>query len=438
MTLRSFWNYLYRFLLLLTGRLGGGLAIFLVNILIARNLGVDALGTFAIFVSMVAILTVCLPIGFNSVASFFATEYRVTERSGLLKGFIAAALKYILVSAGCLMVMLTIGYYFPLQTLPRDNLLFALLVVITAIGTSLLNLNSAILIGLNRQVTGSLPETLFRPLLVLIGVSTIFAANTSSDVYSVMIISAIASWTAVIIVIARALELKNIFQNNEVENDHPRWKKASYPWLATSLLWDYMIDLVLLLTSILSNVAEIAVLHICFRYRVLAGFGMRTIYMLLMPEITEHTIRKNFNEMNEKITQANMASLVYSIGVITVFIFLGNWLLGLFSENITYGQPVLIIVSFTMIIRALFGPATLILAVHNLHIATAVISSIGLLLAAGIILLFFAEYQLLAVAVAYTFANFFISATIWQYGKKQTGIDSSIFANIRLFSNKPA
>ncbi len=437
MTPKILWKYLQRFIILLTGRLGGAIAAFSANILIARNLGVEALGMYAVFVSLVSILTICLPIGFNSVATFFTAEYTAKDKPALLKGYILVAIKYLFITASFLFITLLIARYFTPHLLDYNNFLFAIIVLATAVATSLLNLNSVIMIGLKRQVAGLLPETLVRPILILLVVLSLMAFNTLSNVYNVMVVSALVSWVAVALAFFGNAKIKFDFLKTKPENELPRWKKASYPWLATSLLWDNAIDLILLIVTMLSGTVEIAILHICFRYRVLAGFGMRTIYTLLMPEITGHMVTKDMAAVNKKITLANLASLVYSIVALAIFAVIGSWLLGLFSEKISdVGVPILIIVSLTMLIRAIFGPATLLLAIHNLHIATAVISLIGFLFAIAVILLFFEEYGLLTVAIAYSLSNLVVSVSLWLYAKKKTGIDSSIFAAIRTSKTK--
>jgi len=420
------WNYFHRFLSVMAGRVGGALAIFFVNILIARNLGAEALGTYAIFVALVAILALCLSIGYNSTAAVFASEYKTTGKKSLLKGYIQTSLKYTFFSSAFLLITLLIVWILAPHLLADNRAIFALFVIITAIGAAILNLNSAICVGLGQQVTGLLPETLIRPLLI--GVTLFLIINRVPDIYWVMGLSAIATWLALVFACFGAARHLSGYKKISSQFDLNRWKKASRPWLATSLLWDYMIDLVLILTSLLAGAVEIAILHVSFRYRVLAGFGMRTIYLLLMPEISKSSIDGNKQKLHQKIAQANWASLIYSLAVILLFVIFGNWLLALFSVEFTSGLPVLIIISLTMLIRAIFGPSALVLAVNNLHLATAAISLLGLVVTMAIILVFFAQFSLLAVAIAYSASNLMVSIMLWIHAKNKTGIDCSIFA----------
>ncbi len=418
-------GYLRRFVSIFAGRMLGALLVFAINLLIARNMGPKALGTYAIFVALVAILTICLSLGFNSIASVFAAEYKSRNHEGFLKGYIRTALEYIFMTAGLLLVILLVSWGFSPRFLPRAEPLFGILVIITALGTAILNRNSTINVGLGRQVAGLLPETLFRPLLI--SLALLLLIDGLPNIYWVMALSAIATWACVLFVFFYSWQHFRAFSHVEARYEKKRWKNAAWPWLATSLLWDYMIDLILILTSILAGAIEIAILHVSFRYRVLAGFGMRTIYLLMLPEIAASGATGDKKQMLKKIARANHASLAYSLAVFLAFAIFGEWLLALFSSQFTTGLPVLLIISLTMLIRAVFGPASLVLAVNNLHLATAAISLFGLLLATMIIILFHGQFGLLAVATAYSLSNFMVSLLLWIYARNKTGINCSIF-----------
>jgi len=429
-------RYLPRFSVLLAGRIAGAFAIFVVNILIARLLGIEALGRFAIFASLVAILTICLPLGYNSVAAIFSAEYSATGKSALLRGYVSWALKTIGGTAITLVTAWTFFYYLTPQYLTGDNYFLGIMVVTTAVATSILNLNSAIMTGQKRQVVGLLPEILLRPALLLTGVYALLATSSQIDINTILAVVAVASWTVLLIFVARGQSLTGLLRGPVAETDTRRWNRAAHPWLATSLLWDYSVDLLLVLASLLLGAVEIAILHICFRYRVLAGFGMRTINTLAMPEITESKVNANRAEMERRISLTNFASLGYAIFVLMLFWVLGDRLLVLFSEGIAQNTPALLMISLTMVIRAALGPAPLILAIHNLHTVTTMISAVGLIIAAVIILMFFQSLGVMAVAVGYTASNLVVSFSLWIYAKRKIGIDCSVFSGSPFWAMK--
>ncbi|MDJ0612929.1 MAG: hypothetical protein QNJ29_04580 [Rhizobiaceae bacterium] len=411
-------------------RIVGAGSLFAINWLIVRYLGLDALAKFAIFVSLVSILATVASRGFPAIAPIFVAEYVAKDQPELFRGFVQTAVR----QSGVLLTLFAVGSAVIYAGFPNGfhNLpvWMAPALLASAGATALLGLNGAVLVGMKKQVAGLLPDTLVRPTLFLLLSFFFLSSGIVVDVSGILWLLTLSLWLTLGFVLVRDRRLHQDLRSAHLKTDEAKWKKASLPWMGISLLWDFMIDVVLLLTSLLAGSVEIAILHICFRYRVLAGFGMRTIHMLMMPEIAGGAATGNKKEVVRKLSQLNIASLVYSIAVMTGFAILGDWLLGIFSINISIGMPVLLIVSATMIIRSLFGPAPLILAIHQLHTATLWVSLVGLLVAIAFVISTFGTLGILAAAIGYTGANLIISAVLWYVAMKKTGIDCSILSGI--------
>ena len=423
--------YLGRFSVLLAGRVLGALALFAVNILIVNHFGPEALANYAVFTSLVSVLAICLFLGFNSVAAIFASEYQTTGNRDLLKGFAISAIRNGALASLLLILGLAAIWIFSADLVTTGTLAFSAIVLLTASGTAALGLNGAIQVGLKRPAMGQLPETLLRPVIMLTGTAALLAGQLIADVSAVYGMACIAVWLALLAIFIIDADFLRGYRKVPSRTDTARWHRAALPWMGTSLLWDYMIDLVVLIASMLAGSVELAILHVAFRYRVLAGFGMRTIHALFMPEITENSTNNNIPAVRRKIRHTNLASLGYTICVLAGFAVLGNWLFQLFSLEASRGLPVLLVISATMLIRAVFGPAPLILAVNNSHLATLAVSFAGFVLAALWLWVFYPFHGIMAAAVAYSGANLLVSAILWLYAWHRTGINCSIFAAMR-------
>ena len=420
----------YSFGLILSARIAGAASLFAVNLLIVHYLGFEALATYAVFVSLVSITAVVMSAGFTAIAPVFVAEYAKKKQPELLKGFTRTALRQGSLLLALLAAVLLLIPWLGNRMLFIDNLELAAAVLITSAATAVLGFNSAVLVGMKKQISALIPETFMRPVIFLTLSGIFFAAGIVTSIYEVLWLLAFSVWLTFALVLIRDRKMHRDFSTIRQMKERIRWRNASLPWMGITLLWDFMIDLVLLLTSILAGSIEIAILHICFRYRVLAGFGMRTIYTLLMPEITEHAVEGNREGVSHKLFQVNLASLVYSIAVMICFAVLGKMLLGLFSPEAVVGVPILLLVSTTMLIRAVFGPAPLVLAVHNFHMITLIVSLVCMIGAVAFIGASFDYFGVMAAAIGYTGANLMISSILWYLAKKKTGIDCSIFARL--------
>ncbi|MEM9331284.1 MAG: hypothetical protein AAGA53_08145 [Pseudomonadota bacterium] len=425
------WQKLLRFGMLFTARIAGAASLFAVNLLIVRFLGIEALGNFAVFVSLTSIIAVILASGFTAIAPVLAAEYSAKQQQGLLKGFVITAVKqgavlFSLIAAGFL------AFWYSGAEIPfLENHSAGLAMLVTAIASAFVGFNGAVLIGMKKQIAGTVPETFFRPISFLLLSTVLMASGFVADIDGVYWLLAASTWITLLFVLFRDRKLRDQYSEIQQIRDQNRWRKASFPWMGITLLWDFMIDLVLLLTSLLAGSVEIAILHICFRYRVLAGFGMRTLHNLMMPEITEETVSGNRSGIQKKLFQLNVTSLVYSMGVLACFATFGGLLLGMFSASAVGAVSVLLTISATMIVRAIFGPAPMILAIHGFHMITLITSLICSAAALAFVWATFGQFGIMAAAVGYTGANVLISSILWRITLKKTGIDCSVFSGVK-------
>lgn len=424
---------LIRFGLLLAARASGAAALFGVNLLIINYLGIEALSTYAIFVSLVSVSAVLISAGFTSVAPIFVAEYAKMRQPELHKGFTFNAFKQGTRLLAVLGLVYALAYLSGALAFFEGSIVLGIAALCGAAATAALGFNGAVLVGMKEQVAGLIPETLIRPLIFLFLAAVFLSAGIAVSINEVLWLLVGSIWITLGFVILRNRKYQQKLSKVHREFDKPRWRRASFPWMGITLLWDFLIDIILLFMSIMAGSIEIAILHICFRYRVLAGFGMRTIHALLMPEITEESVIGNKEGLQKKLRQVNLASLAYTSITLFIFAVFGSMLLGLFSSHASTSVALLLVVSATMVIRAVLGPAPLVLAIHNFHMITLKVSAVGVITAVLFILMAYNSIGIMAAAIGYTGANLIVSSLLWHYAKRKTGIDCSLFS---LISNK--
>lgn len=420
----------FRFGLLFAARIAGAGALFATNLLIANYLGFEELAKYAVFISLVSILAVIIPIGFSSIAPIFVAEYSVKKQPGFLKGFVQTALKQSTITLSTLCLGLIVIYIFSDELHIIKDYEMTLAILAAASASAIIGFNGAFLVGLKMQVAALLPDTILRPVLFSGLCFAFITTQFVTEINQIMWLYALTVWIILGFVLLRDKKVYTVYSGETAFKEQSRWRNAALPWTGISLLWDFMIDLLLLVTSILAGSIEIAILHICFRYRVLAGFGMRTIHTLFMPEITERMVDQDQHNVARKLFFVNLVSFAYACSTVAAFTMFGEWLLNLFSKDANSSVAVLVTISATMIVRAIFGPAPHVLAVHGHHLITLIISIFSMISAFGILILTFEAFGLMAVALTYTGSNLFVSATLWYFARKKTDIDCSIFASL--------
>ena len=420
-------KFLTRFSVMTLGRLIGASAVFLSSLLIARQMGAEALGEFSIILAVVAILSVIISGGFPAIAMIFTAEYSAIGRDDLLKGFVQSGRKQVFFGAA-LCLLLALGYLSFASPFAGVGLWTTGLIILIAIAHAITVFHGAILVGLQRQVEGLLPDTLIKPLafLILVTVAAVFSFPLDASGLLVLFVLGVAlACTVAYFQVQRSSLMRG---DLVVKDDLKRWRHAAYPWIVTSLVWDLFIELHIILAGVLASAVEVAVLHVAFRFRVLAGFGMRSLYLLYLPNIVSLNAQKNNKEILVQLKKVNSLAFAYVCMVILLFMLTGSFLMGLFGTGFEQGWVLLLVVSSTLFARAVFGPAPIILAMQGHQKVSAVVMVFCLGLSLGGSLLLYPVTGILGIALSYGLANFIGSVTLWILTRNLTGINCALFA----------
>jgi len=426
MSEQAFQRFFAKFTVLTTARLFGALAAFVASLLIARSFGASTLGEYSFFLSAGALLGAVLSLGFGSVATIFAAEYKALAESEKLAGFIMHARQQILVVTLLAGLALANLFVFMPHLFGQIELSTVFAIVGFGLTAALISLYSGTLIGLGRQFAGMVPESILRPTAFLLVLVAFVFVGVEPDGATIFFAALGSALLALIVMLILAQTAQTQSQTGIPAGEKKRWRKNAYPWIVTGLVWDYFIEVHILLAGLLVAPVEVAILHICFRFRVLAGFGMRTLYALLMPDIVGANASDRREDVMEKLRRTSIVAVGYGVVVMLGFWLLGDLLLAIFGEAFASAKPILLAVSSTILVRALFGPAPAILSMNGMQMQTAIIMAFALVLSIVGSLLAYADYGIWGIALSYAAANFLASMSLWIIARQRAGIDGSV------------
>ena len=143
--------------LLFAARLFGAGVIFLAQAAMARFWGAEQLGEYLVIIASVNIVAVVLPLGFQTIGTYFAAEYRARGEVVLLRRFMARAYGFVGVTALALLVLGAplAGFVGEPGRVLGQHWVPA---VLMAAATAVVYINSAILIGLKHPLAGILAD----------------------------------------------------------------------------------------------------------------------------------------------------------------------------------------------------------------------------------------------------------------------------------------
>lgn len=374
-----------------------------------------------------------MPLGFANISTYFAAEYRSKGEGWLLRSFMFRTYGHIGVTA---ILLLVAGY--PLASLfgePGKVLIEHWLpACLMAVATAVVYCNCALLVGLKRPFAGFFADTIFRPMLVALCFAVAAMAGDAAARFAELIWLLAIGFTA-IAAAQFAWVLRAVRQVPVPASTGPvelkRWWRFALPWVLIVLATDFFFDIDLLILSNFLDRESLAVFGVCTRVFSLVAFGVSSVYAVTLPEMFERSAAADHAGFMAQIGEANLVAGGVSIALFVVVSLAGPLLLLLFGPEFETGAGPLAVLCLTLCVRSLFGPAALVLSIHDRPYATlpAVALGIGVLATANFVLV--PTHGLMGAALAALVAQTVWSAAMWLTAKRLAGIDVSIGPRLR-------
>lgn len=412
-------------------RLGGAGVMFLAQAAIARFWGAEMLADFLLVMATANIVGIVLPLGFETTGTFFAAEYRAAGDGRNLRGFFFRAYGHVAIMS----VLLVIVGYPALGLLgPTGQILQSHWVglALMACATGIVYCNSSLLVGLKRPYAGFFIDTVFRPILIVatLLIATM-VAGADSDRFEIFVIVFAAGflllglgqlaylWRAV-----REVPVTGEARPSEVR----RWWRFALPWVVIALATDLFFDINLVILSNLMDREMLAVFGVCTRVFSLVAFGVSAIYYVMMPDMFDAAAEKA--GLVRKIGEANLAAMGVAIALCVIVAVLGPVALMLFGPSFAGGGLPMAVLCLTLLVRAFFGPAAMVLSMNDRpnEVLPSVAIGMTVLVIANIVLV--PSFGLLGAALAAVLAQTVWCGALWFTALKRTGMDVSLMPRL--------
>jgi len=398
---------------------GAGL-IFLVQAFIAQVWGAAILGDYLVVIAAVNLIAVTMPLGFQTIGTYFAAEYRARNDRRQLIAFVIRAYSHV----GLTFLALVLAGPFVLGWLGLGQHVVAVHytpVALLALATALVYVNGAVLVGLKRPFAGFFADGIFRPLMVL---GTVLASaailNAPTEAFGAMLWGTAFGYVLIALVHMGfvIVTLPRVGETAETRGaDAPRWWRFAAPWVLITLATDFFFDIDLLL---LANLLDRT------RIFALVSFGVAAVYAVILPDMFESEANADRAAFHRKVGEANLAASVVSLVLFGLVIVGAPFALLLFGPAFTAGALPLAILCLGLVVRSVMGPASMVLSIHDRPWASlpAVLLGMGTLFAGNLVLV--PTFHLVGAALAAIIAISVWSVALWLIALRTAQIDVSI------------
>ena len=409
-------------------RLGGAGLIFLVQALIARMWGPELLGEYLVIIATVNLIAVVMPLGFHTVGTYFAAEYRARGERKQFIAFITRAYGHVV---GALLLLLLAGPIVLGMTGQADSLLAQHFVPIAllAFGTALVYVNGAVLVGLKRPFAGFFADTMFRPMIVVGAFLATMGFAVPGEGFAVMLWLIAIGYVGVAVVhfgfvVTSFDRVPDTVPMRALESR--RWWRFAMPWVLISLATDFFFDIDLLLLSHVLSREDLAIFGVCTRLFSLISFGVAAVYAVTMPDMFESEANADREAFKRKVGDANFVASVISVALFAAMVLVAPLLLMIFGPSFSAGAAPLAVLCLALVIRSMMGPASLVLSIHDRPYASLPFVGLGICALVLCNWLLVPQFGLMGAALAAIIAITVWSVGLWWVALRTAHMDVSI------------
>ena len=414
--------------IIFAARIFGAGFIFVAQALIARLWGAELLGEFLLVVASVNLVSVVMPLGYHTVGTYFAAEYRARGNRQQLLAFLTRSYGFVALSfAGLIIIgpMLLEAIGQGQGAVALHFVPFALL----TLGTAVVYVNSATLVGLKRPFAGFFADTLLRPMIVLASFLVALGVGIPEAGFTQMLWCIGVGYVVVSLVqfgfVVTSLPKIPLGESAQTAETR-RWWRFALPWVVISLATDFFFDIDLLLLSQQLGREELAIFGVCTRIFSLVSFGVAAVYAVTMPDMFESEAKADRDEFNRKVGEANVVASGVALLLFCVALVGAPIALMLFGPEFSAGAMPLAILCLSLVVRSAMGPASIVLSIHDRPWASLPAIALGIFALFLGNLLLVPSFGLVGASLAAIFAISIWSVALWLTALHTAHIDVSI------------
>jgi|GEM_PF-826452 len=407
--------------LLSLARVAGALAGFVTQVVLARTLLASSLGVFYSVTSLAAVVGLVAAHGYPAIAPRFMSRYREQGKESLIAAFVARARKdaavYVTITTAA---VLAVAAFWPSLSFEARAATIAAALSIPA--NAALRLNGSLAAAIRRFGLAYLPDTCFRPFVLLAGILVLIAAGVTLTAANV---------TALLTVVFVGLALVQYFL---VRKDIPHgeavagetvagaavvgaavapkrlvklWRREATPLILVALFTYFFADVDILIVTPLLPSAETAIVGLSLKLALLVGFAVQVAHQVVVPDLADAHARKEHGAIRDVVLKALAFPLTVTLAALAVVALWGETILSLFGPEFTGAKIPLLILLACQLLRAVFGPNVPLLTVIGAQRQNAALAVSALVVLAVSNVVLAPAYGVLGAAIAVAIATLF-------------------------------
>lgn len=403
--------------------LGMGLG-FLLQIVMARTLGVDEFGYYMYALAWVSIAMMLALLGYDTALMRFVAHYQAAGEWGKLRGVLRHAARRVL-AAGVLIALLACALVWLLKDRLEPGLAPVLLAATPLIPLfALSSLRQSALRGYRQVFRAELPDSVVRPVLIMALVGIWWGMQGTILATQAMLIQLAAAGAAFALGGWWLYRATPSGVHATVPEYDREWTRVALPMLMIAGLHLVLKQTDVVMIGAMTGAREAGIYAAMVRLADLAVFGLTAANAIAAPLISELHAAGRKAELQRLLTLSSRVVLLFTLAVSVVLVIGGKWIAGLFGQEFVAGLDALWILLAAQAVNAATGPVGYLMTMTGHQNQALVIQGGAALINVVLNLLLIPAYGMAGAAIATASAIVFWNVIMFVYVHRQLGLRS--------------
>lgn len=402
--------------------------LFLLNVMLARWLGAEGFGYYALLTVWVNLSVLMVKGGLDTASLRFISAYRVENKNSYIRGFLQFSLLWVVACSIVLYLVASIVLVFA-PVMPAGVPLWSVGALIIFLALS--QLRRTVLLSYKRLVLAEMPESVAKPFLFLAVaiMSVFFGVQASvSDVIHVswaltllgLLMGGFVLWRLV------SADIKNVDSQFEVR----LWLGASLVMLLNTGLHQVIKSVDILILGGYRGPDEVAAYAAASRVADLVVFGLSSLNLMVAPRISALYTSGDTEKLRGMLRKTAWFVFLFAVSVFLIFLWVGEWLLGFYGEAFRAGYAALIILAAAQVFNSSTGSVGFLLSMTGSHRVALYVMLLSAVISIPLYYALIPEYGGLGAAIASATGIVVWNFLMLVYACRRLGVNPSIYSFI--------
>lgn len=407
-----------------TMRFGGLLIQFVGSIIVARLLGAEGFGAYALASTWAVFVGMMIPLGLGELSIRELPAYLAHGHKTKVLGYLAMLLLTILVMGGLIAIAFALLERWDILVLSPGWGLVALLAVVQGLILS----TSHTLNGFQRILTSQLLESFARQIVYLL---LIFAAVGLGIMLSPTRLFVITLAAAIPMLIIMLWVLSKEWAKQEGQTGKPEfqtkiWFAGALPLLMTAFANRLQLDLDVLMVGAMLGDFEVGIYRAAARGAILVSISNMIALQLVGPMLSRALAKDDQDTAQSLLFQAALVSFATGTAICLIFGFGATYYLGLYGPEFTEATAALRILLVGQATIALAGADTILLIMLHRERLVMIVTTIGVIMNFVLNYVLIQHYGIVGAAIASFLSMAFVRITLVTIILRSTRFNTTI------------